>query len=112
LGLSLGKVVTYSRGITIKTNAMVMERCIGVMALFTKAIGSPECNKEKEDLNCQMVVSKRECSGKTNTLELRDKEILLFGNSNSSKQFLNKMRFQKLPSKKPAKALIADLFTK
>jgi hypothetical protein len=59
-----------------------------------------------------MVVSKRECSGKTNTLELRDKEILLFGNSNSSKQFLNKMRFQKLPSKKPAKALIADLFTK
>lgn len=94
------------------TNVMATERCTGVMALFTKVIGSTECNKARVDLSYQMVVSKKECSGKTNTSELLDSETLLFVNSNSSKQFLNKMRSQKPPSKKQAKAHAVNLSIK
>lgn len=116
MGLFRGKAETYLRETTIWTNAMATERCIGVMALFTKVIGSTVCNKGKEDLSYQMAESKKECSGKTNTLELQDNEILLFVNSNSSNQFLNKTRSQKRPNKKsvkePSKAQTADLSTK
>ena len=62
----LGIQVMFIKVITLKTFEMGMEKCIGMMAQYTKETGSVETNKEKEYFIYQMVESRKEFLNKTN----------------------------------------------